>query len=57
MSKDNYHRNPNDEKVKGVDYKFYKQLLAGKFDRQVNSGLRKGAMGQDRSFKDTLIKA
>jgi anaerobic magnesium-protoporphyrin IX monomethyl ester cyclase len=57
MSKDNYHRNPTDEKVKGVDYKFYKQLLAGKYDKEVNSGLRQGAMGQDRSFADTLIKA
>jgi len=30
MSKDNYHRFPGDEKVKGVDYQFYRELLAGK---------------------------
>ena len=32
MSKDNYHRFPDDEKVKGVNYGFYRELLAGKFD-------------------------
>jgi radical SAM superfamily enzyme YgiQ (UPF0313 family) len=39
MTKDNYHRYPSDEKVKGIDYKFYSQLLKGKFDRQINEGL------------------
>jgi len=39
MSKDNYHRYPSDEKVKGIDYLFYNQLLKGKYDRQVNQGL------------------
>jgi anaerobic magnesium-protoporphyrin IX monomethyl ester cyclase len=39
MSKDNYHRFPGDEKVKGVDYGFYRDLLAGKYDDQVNRGL------------------
>ena len=38
MSKDNYHRFPDDEKVKGVDYKFYRDLLAGKYDDEVNKG-------------------
>jgi anaerobic magnesium-protoporphyrin IX monomethyl ester cyclase len=32
MSNDNYHRFPDDEKVKGVDYQFYRDLLAGKYD-------------------------
>lgn len=35
MSKENYHRYPNDEKVKGVDYQFYTDLLAGKFDSEI----------------------
>jgi anaerobic magnesium-protoporphyrin IX monomethyl ester cyclase len=39
MSKDNYHRFPGDEKVRGVDYGFYRDLLAGKYDDQVNRGL------------------
>ena len=39
MSKDNYHRFPDDEKVKGVDYEFYRELLAGKYDAEVNQGL------------------
>jgi len=39
MSKDNYHRFPGDEKVKGVDYQFYRDLLAGKYDDEVNRGL------------------
>jgi anaerobic magnesium-protoporphyrin IX monomethyl ester cyclase len=39
MSKENYHRFPDDEKVKGVDYQFYRDLLAGKYDDQVNAGL------------------
>jgi radical SAM superfamily enzyme YgiQ (UPF0313 family) len=39
MSNDNYHRFPGDEKVKGVDYAFYRELLAGKYDAEVNRGL------------------
>jgi anaerobic magnesium-protoporphyrin IX monomethyl ester cyclase len=39
MSKENYHRFPDDEKVIGVDYGFYRELLAGKFDAEVNAGL------------------
>ena len=39
MSKDNYHRFPDDEKVMGVDYQFYRELLAGKYDDEVNQGL------------------
>jgi hypothetical protein len=39
MSKDNYHRFPDDEKVVGVDYKFYRELLAGKYEEEVNQGL------------------
>ena len=39
MSKENYHRFPDDEKVKGVDYQFYRELLAGKYDDEINRGL------------------
>ena len=39
MSKDNYHRFPDDEKVMGVDYKFYRELLAGKYEDEVNQEL------------------
>ena len=56
MSKDNYHRFPDDEKVKGIDYKFYRELLAGKFDDEVNAGL--GAIHQQRKdYRDALTKA
>ncbi len=40
MTKENYHRFPDDEKVKGVDYQFYRELLAGKYDDEVNKGLK-----------------
>ena len=39
MSKENYHRYPDDEKVKGVDYAFYKELLAGKYDAEIAAGM------------------
>ena len=39
MTKDNYHRFPDDEKVIGVNYKFYRELLAGKYDAEINAGL------------------
>jgi anaerobic magnesium-protoporphyrin IX monomethyl ester cyclase len=39
MTKENYHRYPDDEKVKGVDYQFYRELLAGRYDDEVNKGL------------------
>jgi radical SAM superfamily enzyme YgiQ (UPF0313 family) len=39
MSMDNYHRFPDDEKVIGVDYGFYRELLAGKYEAEVNNGL------------------
>ena len=55
MSKDNYHRFPDDEKVKGVDYQFYRDLLKGKYDAEVNRGLS-GVRGAD-VYQDTLVKA
>ena len=39
MTKENYHRFPDDEKVKGIDYAFYRELLAGQYDDEVNKGL------------------
>jgi anaerobic magnesium-protoporphyrin IX monomethyl ester cyclase len=39
MTKENYHRFPDDEKVQGIDYAFYRELLAGKYDNEVNQGL------------------
>jgi anaerobic magnesium-protoporphyrin IX monomethyl ester cyclase len=57
MRKDNYHRFPSDEKVRGVDYRFYNQLLAGKFDREVNRGLTLTSKTQDSHYEEALIKA
>jgi len=58
MSKENYHRFPGDEKVKGVDYAFYRDLLAGKYDAEVNAGLD-DYQAQQKSgiFEEALIKA
>ncbi len=39
MTKENYHRFPDDEKVKGIDYQFYRELLAGRYDDEVTKGL------------------
>jgi anaerobic magnesium-protoporphyrin IX monomethyl ester cyclase len=56
MSKENYHRFPSDEKLRGIDYRFYNQLLAGKFDREVNRGLSQPA-AQAGTYEGALIKA
>ena len=34
MTKENYHRFPDDEKVKGIDYQFYRELLAGQYEER-----------------------
>ncbi len=59
MSKDNYHRFPDDEKVKGVDYSFYRELLAGKYDDLVNAGLtpEEQRRGYDGLYREALVKA
>ena len=57
MSKDNYHRFPDDEKVKGVNYQFYRELLAGKYDDEINRGLNEYAQQTSRSYREALIKA
>lgn len=56
MSKDNYHRYPDDEKVKGVNYQFYRDLLAGKYDAEINRGLSGGTRGAE-TYQGALIKA
>jgi anaerobic magnesium-protoporphyrin IX monomethyl ester cyclase len=35
LTADNYHRYPHDEKVRGIDYAFYRGLLAGQYDDEV----------------------
>lgn len=56
MSKDNYHRFPDEEKVKGVDYQFYRDMLAGKYDDEINKGLQTIRHGADL-YEDALVKA
>lgn len=56
MSKENYHRFPDDEKVVGVDYRFYRELLAGRYDDEVNRGLAE-VRQQRRNYLDALAKA
>ena len=31
MTSGDYHRYPSEEKVRGVDYQFYRDLLAGRY--------------------------
>jgi len=58
MSKDDYHRFPGDEKVKGVNYQFYRELLAGKYDNEVNQSVRGVNYQAHRAeFSESLIKA
>jgi anaerobic magnesium-protoporphyrin IX monomethyl ester cyclase len=57
MTKDNYHRFPDDEKVKGIDYAFYRDLLAGQYDRQISEGLDKITVERDSDYMDALTKA
>ncbi|MFC1959445.1 B12-binding domain-containing radical SAM protein [Chloroflexota bacterium] len=57
MSKENYHRYPTDEKLKGIDYQFYRELLAGKYDDEVNKGLDPLAKRKAGDYSAALIKA
>ncbi|MBP7692057.1 MAG: B12-binding domain-containing radical SAM protein [Anaerolineales bacterium] len=56
MSKENYHRFPDDEKVVGVNYQFYRDLLAGKYDAEVNRGLAE-VRQQRKNYLGALAKA
>jgi anaerobic magnesium-protoporphyrin IX monomethyl ester cyclase len=57
MTKENYHRFPDDEKVKGVDYQFYRDLLAGEYDDQIAAGAGSSGKKKESSYLDALIKA
>ncbi|NDJ53516.1 MAG: B12-binding domain-containing radical SAM protein [Chloroflexi bacterium] len=57
MSKDNYHRYPDDEKVVGIDYQFYREMLAGKYDDEINRGLDEISRQRSGDFSEALIKA
>lgn len=57
MTKDNYHRFPDDEKVKGIDYQFYRELLAGKYDDEINRGLTSASRQKSSVYTDALTKA
>jgi radical SAM superfamily enzyme YgiQ (UPF0313 family) len=57
MTKENYHRFPDDEKVKDVDYQFYRDLLAGKYDAEVNQGLAWADRQKSGELTGALAKA
>jgi anaerobic magnesium-protoporphyrin IX monomethyl ester cyclase len=57
MSKDNYHRFPSDEKVAGIDYAFYRDLLLGQYDDEVNRGLTASEKTNSGGSIDALVKA
>ena len=57
MTKENYHRFPDDEKVRGIDYTFYRELLAGKYEDEVNKGLSELYRQRSGVFTDALAKA
>jgi anaerobic magnesium-protoporphyrin IX monomethyl ester cyclase len=57
MTKENYHRYPDDEKVKGVDYQFYRDLLAGKYDQEIDANLGTTENKDDIYYLDALTKA
>lgn len=57
MTKENYHRYPDDEKVNGVDYRFYRELLAGQYDAEVNRGLPDLVRRRQKNLSDALVKA
>lgn len=50
MTKGDYSRYPNEAKVKGVDYPFYRDLLAGKYDEEVSRAVESGR--RDRGSAD-----
>ena len=57
MSKDNYHRFPDDEKVKGIDYQFYRDMLAGKYDDEINKGMQRDPQEVKTDYAGALTKA
>jgi len=57
MSKDNYHRFPDDEKVKGIDYQFYRDMLAGRYDDEINREQEGASAEKSKTYADALTKA
>jgi len=57
MSPDNYHRFASDEKVKGIDYRFYRDLLAGRYAGEIQRGLDATARARGTARTDDLAKA
>ncbi len=57
MTKEDYHRFPDDEKLKDIDYSFYRDLLAGRYDDQVNRGLSETIRKNRAAYADALVKA
>lgn len=57
MMKDNYHRFPDDEKVKGIDYQFYRDMLAGRYDEEIMAGIESEVKNGDGSYLQALTKA
>ncbi|MCC6904531.1 MAG: B12-binding domain-containing radical SAM protein [Anaerolineae bacterium] len=57
MTRENYHRYPDDEKVIGVDYDFYRRLLAGQYDDEVNRGLSAWQQERKLNLAGALAKA
>ena len=57
MTMENYHRFPDDEKVRGIDYQFYRDLLAGKYDAEVARGRPGGDGGRSKVYAEALTKA
>ena len=55
MTKENYHRFPDDEKVIGIDYPFYRDLLAGKYDDKIPGG--SPTRDAHHNLSDALVKA
>ena len=56
MSKEHYHRFRGDEKVRGIDYQFYRDLLAGKYEAEVVSGLSEIRHSR-KNYMEALTKA
>jgi len=57
MSKENYHRFPGEEKLKDIDYRFYKDLLKGRYDAEVNRGLAADEAAREAARTEQLVKA
>lgn len=50
MTQENYHRYPSDEKVAGIDYPFYRDLLAGRYDADITRVITRGSDAESASL-------